>query len=156
LADEIERKFLVVGDEWRESVESSKEIEQGYISDHDGITLRVRIAGEQAWLTLKGPSKGIRRAEFEYLVPLEDGRQMLSELAGSGGISKIRYRVRCGAHVWDLDEFRGANQGLVMAEIELRDENESFEMPIWAGEEVSADPRYYNASLVKKPYTSWP
>ncbi|KRT56191.1 CYTH domain-containing protein [endosymbiont of Ridgeia piscesae] len=152
---EIERKFLVKNDKWKSDVVSEQAIKQGYIANLPNASVRVRLKGEKALLTLKGAAKGISRSEFEYSIPRSEGEAMLVELVDGPVIDKIRYRVRCGAHIWDLDLFHGDNAGLVMAEIELQQENESFQMPEWAGEEVSDDPRYYNASLVKHPYKSW-
>jgi len=155
MAVEIERKFLVINDKWRENILSESTIKQGYIANQENATVRIRVARDSAWLNIKGSTQGIRRAEFEYPIPLEDAEAMLQEVAQQPYIAKTRYKVKCGDHIWDLDLFDGENRGLVMAEVELNDEQESFEMPEWAGEEVSGDPRYYNASLVKHPYTVW-
>lgn len=152
---EIERKFLVDGDGWREAVESETRIMQGYLANNQNATVRVRVAGEQAWLTIKGMMRGPSRSEYEYAIPSEDAVTMLEELAVSAPIDKVRYRVRCGAHVWDLDVFAGENQGLVMAEVELAAEDEAFEMPDWAGREVTGDGRYYNVNLARLPYRHW-
>lgn len=155
MAVEIERKFLVKNDAWRESVESESHIMQGYLAADANVTVRVRIKGDAAYLTIKGPTQGFGRSEYEYPIPAADGAAMLKELPIFPVIDKTRFRVRCGAHVWDLDVFAGANAGLVMAEVELGSEDESFEMPEWAGEEVSADGRYYNANLARVPYSQW-
>ncbi|MCW8908679.1 MAG: CYTH domain-containing protein [Sedimenticola sp.] len=155
MAVEIERKFLVINDKWRDNILSESIIKQGYIANQENATVRVRVARDSAWLNIKGATRGIRRAEFEYPIPLEDAEAILLQVAQQPYISKTRYKVKCGNHIWDLDLFDGENQGLVMAEVELSDEREPFEMPEWAGEEVSGDPRYYNASLVKNPYTAW-
>ena len=152
---EIERKFLVKNDAWRYSVESEHHIMQGYLASDARITVRVRVKDDAAFLTIKGPTSGIGRSEYEYLIPLPDGQAMLHELSLPAVIEKTRYRVRCGAHVWDLDLFAGENAGLVMAEVELASEDEPFEMPDWAGQEVSSDPRYYNASLARHPFNRW-
>lgn len=152
---EIERKFLVINDKWHERILSESRIKQGYIANQKHVTVRVRVARDSAWLNIKGATSGIRRAEFEYPVPLEDAESMLQQVVQQPYISKTRYKVKCGNHIWDLDLFDDENRGLVMAEVELEDETEPFEMPEWAGEEVSGDPRYYNASLVKNPYTTW-
>ncbi len=154
MAVEIERKFLVCKETWRSSVEEESPIQQGYLAD-GATTVRVRRYGELAYLTIKGPSSGISRLEFEYRIPLADAEVMLAELAVASVIEKTRYRVRCGSHVWDLDVFEGENAGLVLAEVELDAEDADFERPDWAGEEVSDDPRYYNASLSQNPYQSW-
>lgn len=155
MALEIERKYLVVNDKWRDNILSQSELKQGYISNDTNATVRVRIAGDKAYLNLKSATKGISRSEFEYPIPLEDAEQMLEQLAQQPFIHKTRYKVRCGEHVWDLDLFAGENRGLVMAEVELSREDEPFELPAWAGEEVSGDPRYYNACLAKHPYSRW-
>jgi len=152
---EIERKFLVHGDSWRDAVESETRIMQGYLANNQNATVRVRVAGEQAWLTIKGMMRGPSRSEYEYAIPSEDAVTMLDELAVSAPIDKVRYRVRCGGHVWDLDVFAGENQGLVMAEVELASEDEPFEMPDWAGREVTGDGRYYNVNLARHPYRHW-
>ncbi len=155
MALEIERKFLVINDKWKDSVISESAIMQAYIARQENATVRVRIAKGKAILNIKGATSGIRRNEFEYEIPLEEGEALVEQVAERPFIEKTRYKVRCGDHVWDLDLFSGDNQGLVMAEIELSDEDEAFSMPEWAGEEVSGDARYYNANLAKKPFTSW-
>ncbi|NEX22231.1 CYTH domain-containing protein [Thiorhodococcus mannitoliphagus] len=152
---EIERKFLVCGDGWRAGVEAQGRILQGYLADGPRATVRARIKGELAYLTIKGASSGISRSEFEYRIPVEDAEAMLREMAVSAVIEKVRYRVRVGTHLWDLDVFEGENLGLVMAEIELEAEDADFQLPDWAGEEVSKDPRYFNAALAKHPYSRW-
>ena len=154
MATEIERKYLVTNDQWKEAVESEAEIKQGYIARQDGVTVRVRVTSDCAWLTIKGPTSGISRSEYEYPIPRQDADEMLDVLAGDV-IHKTRFRVRCGEHVWDLDRFYGDNEGLVMAEVELSDEAETFVMPDWAGREVSDDARYFNSSLASTPYTLW-
>ncbi len=155
MAIEIERKFLVNNELWREGVISETRLRQGYLSTGEGSTVRVRISGERAYLTIKGATVGIRRFEFEYEIPLSDAELMLEQVALKPQVEKIRYRVRCADHVWELDRFLGANQGLVLAEIELKSEDEPFELPAWAGEEVSEDPRYHNSNLVAHPYSEW-
>ncbi|MGB5733135.1 MAG: CYTH domain-containing protein [Thiohalocapsa sp.] len=155
MATEIERKFLVINDSWRADVESEARVMQGYLSDGKTATVRVRIKGEAAFLTIKGKMQGISRSEYEYSIPVADAEAMLRELAVSPPIDKTRYRVRCGGHVWDLDLFHGDNAGLIMAEVELDSADEPFEMPAWAGQEVSADLRYYNVNLARTPYTRW-
>lgn len=152
---EIERKYLVKNDSWRDAVESQQHVIQGYVVAAANATVRVRVKGDHAYLTIKGPSAGIGRSEYEYEVPVADGEAMLRELSATPLVEKTRYRVRCGEHLWDLDVFEGANAGLVMAEVELSREDEPFELPAWAGEEVSSDPRYYNASLANHPFRDW-
>jgi len=155
MGTEIERKFLVKSESWRGRVESSVDIIQGYVANNANATVRVRVKGERAFLTIKGAGNGIRRSEFEYPIPVEDARAMLRELAVSPAVEKVRHRVREGDHVWDLDVFAGENAGLVMAEVELASEDEVFALPDWAGEEVSGDPRYYNVNLARHPFRHW-
>jgi adenylate cyclase len=114
----------------------------------------VRIAEERAWLNIKGRTEGIRRLEFEYEIPVADALQLLALCQGAV-IDKTRYEVCCDGRTWEVDEFHGANEGLVVAELELADELESFVRPAWLGEEVSGDPRYYNARLAQRPYREW-
>ena len=155
MATEIERKFIVKGD-FSADVFDAQRIVQGYICSEPGRTVRVRIRGEKAFLTIKGPSdeKGLSRYEFEQEVPLADAEQLL-KLCEPGAIDKVRHLVRAGKHIWEVDVFHGANEGLVMAEIELASEDEPFEKPDWIGEEVSGDRRYYNSMLTKEPYSQW-
>jgi len=152
---EIERKFLVKDDSWRSDVESEAHLVQGYLADGDQATVRVRITDHVACLTIKGPTVGVRRSEYEYPIPLADAQAMLRELAVYPAIDKTRYQVRAGSHRWELDLFAGENAGLVLAELELGSEDEPFELPAWAGEEVSDDPRYYNVNLARNPYRQW-
>ncbi len=152
---EIERKFLVQGDLWREHVVAESKLVQGYIAMGENATIRVRTSDDTAHINIKGASTGICRLEFEYQIPLTDAEEILQQLALQPHIEKTRYKVRCGDHIWDLDLFAGENSGLVMAEIELQSEQEPFEMPEWAGEEVSGDSRYYNANLVQQPFSRW-
>jgi adenylate cyclase len=155
MATEIERKFLVQNDLWRDQVIEESRLQQGYLANQNNASIRVRTANGRAWLNIKSATLGIRRLEFEYEIPLEDAEQILQEIAQQPFIDKIRYKVKCGDHVWDLDVFEGANNGLVVAEVELGTEDEAFEMPQWAGAEVSGDPRYYNVNLVQHPYRDW-
>ena len=155
MATEIERKFLVNGDSWRDAVLSQERIMQGYLANNQNATVRVRVKGEQAFLTIKGAARGISRSEYEYPIPVSDAEAMLAELAVSPPIDKVRYRVRHGDQVWDLDVFAGDNAGLVMAELELEHEDQPFDLPDWAGTEVSGDPRYYNVHLARHPYKHW-
>lgn len=159
---EIERKFLVCAQSWREAIEQEQSIRQGYLASPDPgqgarATVRVRRLGEQAVLTIKGPGQGTgrARAEFEYPIPAADADALLAELALPGMIEKVRYRVRHGAHCWEIDVFSGENAGLVLAEIELEHEDEDFERPDWLGAEVTQDGRYYNASLAHHPFKQW-
>lgn len=155
MAVEIERKFLVKDDSWRAGALGESQIVQGYLATTERVTLRVRIRDASAYLTVKGPVQGIARPEYEYPIPLADARSMLAGLAVLPLVEKVRYRVRWGAHVWDLDRFEGRNAGLAVAEIELGHADEPFELPPWAGAEVSADPRYSNANLARHPFRDW-
>lgn len=150
---EIERKFLVEPDLLPEP-EASSDMEQGYL-DHSRIMARVRIAGGRAHLTLKGTVSGVARAEFEYPIPLEDARELLRSFAGPGRVRKTRRYYRHGGRLWEVDVFSGANAGLVLAEVEMESEDASVDLPPWVKEEVSGDPRYFNASLAKNPYGDW-
>jgi adenylate cyclase len=155
MALEIEHKFLVKSDEWKSSVVSETPIEQGYLTTGSGLTVRVRLKGARAFLTIKGPSDGSQRSEFEYPIPTEDAKAMLALEGASGRIAKTRFQVRSGSHTWDLDVFAGDNAGLVMAEVELGAQDEAFDRPSWAGQEVTEDPRYFNSYLAERPYRTW-
>ena len=155
MATEIERKFLVKNDLWQDAVVSESRMKQGYLTSQGNASVRVRIANDKAFLNIKSATLGIRRLEFEYEIPLADADEMLSTVAEQPFIDKTRYHVKHGRHIWELDVFEGENLGLIVAELELESEDESFEVPPWSGEEVSGDPRYYNVSLVKEPYSRW-
>jgi len=153
---EIERKFLVSGDGWRTAAGAGRSCEQGYISAAgSGATVRVRRIGEKGFLTLKGASEGIARPEFEYEIPVDEADYMLEKFCEGRTVSKTRYVIQSAGMVWEIDEFSGENRGLVLAEIELEAENQAFEKPAWLGEEVSGDPRYYNAALAVNSYSKW-
>jgi len=151
---EIERKFLVVNDLWR-TQNGGTLIRQGYLCASSERAVRVKIAGEQAFLTIKGPTLGITRAEFEYQIPLEDAGVILDTLAERPLIEKRRHEVYFAGHVWEVDDFLGENAGLVVAEVELEDAAAELQLPPWVGGEVSHDPRYLNANLMRQPYSSW-
>ncbi|MDX2213567.1 MAG: CYTH domain-containing protein [Oculatellaceae cyanobacterium bins.114] len=153
MAVEIERKFLVKGDEWR-SLAQGTLYRQGYIASGQR-TVRVRIAGDHAYLTIKGGSNGIARSEYEYEIPLVDAIEMLATLCDRPLIEKIRYRLDYQGLLWEIDEFMGENHGLIMAEVELTDVNQVVSLPAWVGEEVSTDVRYFNSNLAKHPFQSW-
>jgi len=154
MAVEIERKFLVRDTSWKDNVRRSIVIKQGYLSTDPDRTVRIRIKGDQGVLTVKGRSQGVSRAEFEYEIPRDDAEAMLL-LCNDVPIEKVRNEILVGGKLWELDVFEGANQGLVLAEIELADENEVFELPSWVEKEVSEDVRYYNSYLSKTPYATW-
>ena len=157
MAQEIERKFLVIGD-YKPEVFRSYRIAQGYLSSSPGRTVRVRVRDSQGFLTIKGPSfdGGLSRFEWEKEIPADEAEDLLA-LAEPVVIDKIRHLVRNtdGVHTWEVDEFHGANAGLVIAEIELGDPDEPFDRPAWLGPEVTGDRRYYNSSLSRSPYTTW-
>ena len=154
MALEIERKFLVRDDSWK--MEASGVLyRQGYLSTDRQRTVRVRVAGDHAFLTIKGPSAGIARAEYEYAIPLDDANEMLDTLCIQPLIEKRRYTLPFAGLVWEIDEFFGDNAGLVVAEVELTDASQAIEFPPWVGIEVSGDPRYFNANLIARPYRSW-
>ena len=153
MAKEIERKFLVHRELWQPKGEGI-EIAQGYLAADKKRAVRVRLSGDRAWLTVKGPTKGVERLEFEYEIPAADARAMLI-LCERPWIEKRRYCERYGAHTWEIDCFSGENEGLVVAEIELSTADEIFERPLWLGEEVSTDSRYLNASLMRLPFSRW-
>jgi len=156
MAVEIERKYLVNSMVWKSQVDEGTKLFQGYMANTQKAAIRVRIAGERAWLTLKSASTGIRRLEFEYSLPIADAEQILDEFCLGQVIHKTRYRLPLGGHVWEIDVFHDANEGLVMAEIELENELENFTLPDWIGQEVSGDKRYYNSYLSQNPYSGWP
>ena len=151
---EIERKFLVAGD-FRGEVSGASRIIQGFLSSAPGRTVRVRIRDDKGYLTVKGPAQGLTRFEWEKEIPAAEAEQLL-QLCEPGAIDKTRYLVPAAdGHVWEVDEFHGDNAGLVVAEIELGSEDESFERPAWLGAEVTGDRRYYNSSLTHCPYNDW-
>ena len=150
---EIERKFLVVGDDWRSA--PAVPYAQGYLNRDKQRTVRVRIAQDAAWLTVKGISTGAARAEFEYAIPVADAGQLLA-LCDGPVVRKTRRVVEHAGAKWEIDEFEGDNAGLVVAEIELASEDAAFEPPPWLGAEVTHDPRYFNSSLATAPYRTWP
>lgn len=154
MATEIERKFLVKSEEWR-NLATGIIYRQGYIATKNVTTVRVRLAGNQGYLTIKGTTQGISRAEYEYEIPAVDAQEMLDNLCESPLIEKTRYKIVIDDLVWEVDEFVGENQGLIIAEVELSDANQTINIPDWIGQEVSDDARYYNANLVQHPYSQW-
>lgn len=152
---EIERKFLVVGDAWRAQAVRSADMEQGYLAESEQASVRIRVAGDDARLNIKGGGLVAVRAEYEYAVPLEDGRELLENLCRKPTVAKTRHWVPHAGHAWEVDEFHGANAGLVVAEIELDAEDAEFERPPWVGAEVTHLHRYYNVRLVDHPYSAW-
>lgn len=154
MALEIERKFLVVGDGWR-SLATGTAYRQGYLVAEPGRTVRVRVAGEQGYLTIKGPTQNVTRSEYEYPIPVQDALELLQTLCQRPLIEKVRYRIPYGGLLWEVDEFEGDNRGLIVAEVELSDPQQAIELPEWIGADVSDDPRYYNANLAKFPFSQW-
>ena len=151
---EIEKKFLVKGDGFKE-LGLAVHYQQGYLSTDKGRVVRVRAIDDKAFMTIKGISKGATRAEYEYEIPLEDAREMLQNLCLQPIIEKYRYKVPYEGFTWEVDEFLGENKGLILAEIELESENQDFDVPSWIGEEVTGDPKYFNSNLVQNPYKNW-
>ncbi len=155
MGTEIERKFLLQSDAWREEVHESTRLVQGYLSRGEKSAIRVRVKGKEAHLNVKHSLDGINRLEYEYEIPLKDAEELLEHVALKPLIDKTRHCVKRGDHLWEIDEFYGDNAGLIVAEIELGDADETFEQPDWLGEDVSLDQRYYNSNLSKVPYTQW-
>ena len=155
MATEIERKFLVKGDEWR-SLATGIVYRQGYLSTKKDCSVRVRLVGDRGYLTIKGLTQGFSRAEYEYTIPAEDAQDMLDNLCARPLIEKTRYKIEYAGLTWEVDEFAGENQGLIVAEVELTQTNQQIELPDWIDQEVSDDPRYYNVNLIQHPYRQWP
>lgn len=154
MGKEIERKFLVVGDAWR-SLGPGTLMQQGYLSTDLERVVRVRLEGNDASMTIKGQAVGATRGEWEYTIPKQDAEEILAQLCLRPLIEKTRYRIKHEGMLWEVDEFLGDNEGLVVAEIELTAEDQPFAKPAWVGEEVTGDARYYNANLLMRPYSAW-
>ncbi|MDH0351383.1 CYTH domain-containing protein [Aeromonas caviae] len=154
MAKEIERKFLVCSEQWRALAEGTV-YRQGYLSSIKERTVRIRTINDKAFLTIKGITVSATRTEYEYEIPYADCCAMLDELAERPIIEKKRYKIPVGDVVWEIDEFMGVNAGLIVAEVELKSEEQQFDKPEWIGEEVSGDPRYFNSNLVAHPFTEW-
>ena len=152
---EIERKFLLKHDSWRQHIQHSSRIRQGYLGAIAKASVRIRIEGDKANINIKSAELSMRRMEYEYAIPLDEASEMLDKLCESPQIDKFRHLVKHGDHTWEIDEFFGDNAGLIVAEIELSAEDEVFDLPPWAGEDVTQDPRYYNVNLVKHPFKNW-
>lgn len=151
---EIERKFLLKNDSWREEVIGTKTICQGYIYSEQGIT-RIRTSNNQAYLTIKSRLEGISRDEFEYPIPFDDAVEMLEGVCAGKTVKKVRNIVEFYNNTWEIDEFLDENSGLVLAEIELKYEDEKFMLPPWVGKEVTSDMKYYNSNLISLPFSQW-
>lgn len=155
MAKEIERKFLVENDEYKNEAVTKRLIRQGFLSSKKEAVVRIRVTDQNAFITVKGPSTGSTRAEFEYIIPQDDALEMLEHLCEKPLIEKYRYIIKYEGSTWEVDEFMGENEGLVLAEIELTGENQDFTRPGWLGKEVTADQRYYNSNLIKNPWKDW-
>jgi len=155
MATEIERKFLLLNDDWRAAADDGTAYRQGYLVGSKQASVRVRIEGDQARLNIKSATLGIHRQEYEYTIPLADAREMLANLCAQPLVEKTRYHVYHGGRLWEIDVFGGDNAGLVVAEVELAREDDTVELPPWVGHEVSHQPRYYNVCLVDHPYKAW-
>jgi adenylate cyclase len=158
---EIERKFLVTSNAWREQAATSVEMAQAYLNDLAtldagamNVSVRVRIQGDEAYLNMKSRELGTTRQEFDYAIPVDDARALL-KLAVGGRIEKVRHYVEIDGHTFEVDEFRGDNAGLIVAELELDDADAAYPRPAWLGEEVTDQPRYYNLALASRPYSTW-
>ncbi len=154
MAQEIERKFLITGEAWRELAKGTA-YRQGYLSTVKERTVRVRTIDDKGFLTIKGITVGATRAEYEYEIPAGDTNEMLDDLCEQPIIEKKRYKVPLDGFIWEIDEFGGVNEGLIVAEIELESEDQEFNKPDWIGDEVSGDPRYFNSNLIANPFTTW-
>jgi adenylate cyclase len=154
MAQEIERKFLIANDAWRNGA-SGVHYRQGYLSTEPTRTVRVRLAGSRGYLTIKGKSSGAARLEYEYEIPAADASELLDLLCQRPLIEKVRYKIAFAGMTWEVDEFEGENAGLLIAEVELQSEDQRVELPPWVGDEVTGDRRYYNASLIARPFSSW-
>ena len=154
MALEIERKFLVISDNWQR-LGTSEVVRQGYLSRDIERTVRVRIKGDKAFLTIKGRNEGAVRTEFEYAIPTDEAAVLLDTLALKPLIEKTRTKVAYAGKIWEIDRFFGENEGLVLAEVELASENETVQLPSWIGQEVTHLTRYYNSALSERPYCKW-
>lgn len=156
MGTEIEHKFLIRDERWRQQTTRSVRMRQGYLTSDERCSVRVRVAGDQGFLNVKSGTLGIQRSEYEYPIPLAEAEEILDTLCEKPVLEKTRHYVPVGEHCWEVDEFAGANAGLIVAEVELSRPDEPFERPDWAGEDVSGDPRYYNSRLARQPYSTWP
>jgi CYTH domain-containing protein len=154
LGKEIERKFLVTGEPWK-NLSPGTRYRQGYLSSQPERSVRVRSDGRSGKLTIKGITRGASRDEFEYEIPLQDAEYLLDQLCERPLIEKVRHKITVSGRTWEVDVFEGDNAGLVVAEIELEDEGQTFELPTWVSREVTDDVRYFNANLVRNPYRTW-
>jgi adenylate cyclase len=154
MAIEIEHKFLLANEDWRRSIQKSVKYKQGYLSSQPTSSIRIRISDNQAWLNIKSATIGTQRLEFEYEIPLPDAEEIINKLCGKL-IEKIRHFITHDRNIWEIDEFEGDNQGLIVAEIELAEVGQKFIKPDWLGAEVTQDLRFYNNNLAINPYKNW-
>lgn len=159
MAKEIERRFLVQKELWvaqgRAAADAVHLIRQGFLSTTKERVVRVRVVGEGGLLTIKGLTRGFSKSEFEYSIPLTDAEVLLDEVCEHPLIEKMRYRVKHAGILWEVDEFLGENQGLLLAEVELMSEQQEIVLPVWVGQEISSDPRYFNSNLSRMPFSQW-
>lgn len=155
MAVEIERKFLVTSAAWRADAARSESLRQGYLANTARSSIRVRVAGSAAWLSVKSMTPGVSRLEFEYPIPLPDAAILLDQLCDGPRVDKVRHVVPVDGHEWEVDEFLGDNAGLVVAELELDRPDGAFTRPPWLGAEVTHEARYYNFNLAARPYAAW-
>jgi CYTH domain-containing protein len=151
---EIEKKYLVKGEEWKKEAQG-KLYKQGYLSSNPDCTVRIRTVEDKGYLTIKGKTSGATRREYEYQISYQDALEMLAELCEKPIIEKVRYKITYQGLIWEVDEFRGENLGLVVAEVELKDENQQIILPAWVDREVTSEQKYYNSNLFKHPYSKW-
>ena len=151
---EIERKFLVVSDTWKNHVSGQFQLKQGYLQSAPERTIRIRTSNKEGFITIKGKTEGITRTEYEYPIPFSEALSLLA-LSENPPIEKVRYLVSHGSLTWEVDVFEGLNSGLVLAEVELQHENQEIDLPDWIGAEVSSDPRFYNSTLSAHPFSTW-
>ena len=154
MSKEIERKYLVTDNSYKEAAIKTL-YRQGYLSSSRDRVVRVRVTDNSAYITVKGPNSGCTRSEYEYEIPYEDGVDLIDNLCEKPMIVKYRYKLKHQGFIWEIDEFLGENKGLIIAEIELKEDKQDFPMPRWVGKEVTDDARYYNSNLIKKPYIMW-
>ncbi|MDE1045473.1 MAG: CYTH domain-containing protein [Nitrospinaceae bacterium] len=154
MGKEIERKYLIKDDTWRKDA-SGTTYRQGYLSTVKERTVRVRTIDDKGFLTIKGITIGATRREYEYEIPMADANEMLDELCEKPIIEKTRFKISHAGLTWEIDEFAGVNQGLIVAEVELESEDQNIDFPPWVGEEVSGDPRYFNSNLIANPFANW-
>jgi adenylate cyclase len=154
MAKEIERRFLVHSRKWSD-LGDGLSIRQGYLSASKKNSVRVRSYGDRAYVTMKGATSGIARDEYEYEIPLADANEIMGKLCENPPVEKTRYRIVFKGHTWEVDEFGGANRGLTLAEVELKESKEQVELPDWVDREVSDDPRYFSSNLAIKPFSTW-